>query len=633
MNMSIKSIAQSPWKPLQQAWNDRNELQAKLHQTELKHTARGALLSDAKDSLLALQREQRLLQLRAKGSEIRENIGAAWAQGVSNFVKGALQLGQALTNGKLPLTVTELEQDPNAERASKKLNEQADAVGPQILSKLGKLTSYSASLQALAEQRTVASQALSAHTGVLLKALQESASSYGSAQLDASVSAVVGGVQETSRFVGEQYQDLRKRVFSSLSEFAAGVERWAEAHEAAALQPPPSPAGVLFHVPVAVRTNLARIDPRDEFKIRSPQTGREWLSLLAGLDYTQVGQLKNGRRMSSEDLDRALNPPAIKYQHRPVAEVRRGIEQLLGLPKNVSSIAVRREGDRRAALGVDRFTSKADFDLKLVDLGLPPDASAQKIADAVQLPQLLVDLKKMWETTDGKPPTVEPVAFEGISNRLDEIKERAKAELLANPSEANARALIATTQGLHRKPNQAQNATNLAIAFFENPAVKKTLKSVDEERVVEALGFIGLGELTKSTRFMASLLRPTPEDIRENAKGTPEEAARLFQALGLGDTETAALLRTHRDANPSTEAVLVDTLNQAAAMLAKPFFRKSENLPKVLETLKKEAKTVLQRNLETDYPNVWQALQSFLTAEALSSLTPELRSEHFAVRL
>lgn len=68
-------------------------------------------------------------------------------------------------------------------------------------------------------------------------------------------------------------------------------------------------------------------------------------------------------------------------------------------------------------------------------------------------------------------------------------------------------------------------------------------------------------------------------------------------------------------------------------MLAKPFFRKSENLPKVLETLKKEAKTVLQRNLETDYPNVWQALQSFLTAEALSSLTPSFRSEHFAVRL
>lgn len=146
----------------------------------------------------------------------------------------------------------------------------------------------------------------------------------------------------------------------------------------------PAPVFTEGRGPAQLPPGVELVDARELYRLPAPRTSREWVSMVAGVDYSRIGQEDaQGNRLRERDVDAALKTlgasKAIKYEGMPVKTVKHTIEKMFGLKEGASVGDVRREIDRRMAADVSPFTRAKDLDAHLAKIGLPPDADANQI--------------------------------------------------------------------------------------------------------------------------------------------------------------------------------------------------------------------------------------------------------------
>ncbi|MFO0724261.1 MAG: hypothetical protein U1E65_10790 [Myxococcota bacterium] len=148
------------------------------------------------------------------------------------------------------------------------------------------------------------------------------------------------------------------------------------------LLPPPAPTAVKAEQNLPLGVEL--VDARDIYKLPPPKTGRDWVAMLAGVDYSKIGQeLPDGTRLRERDVDEALKTmgatKAIKYQGQTVKDVKHNIEKRYGLKEGAALHDIRVEVDRRAAADISPFATAKELAAALSAHGLPVDAGANRI--------------------------------------------------------------------------------------------------------------------------------------------------------------------------------------------------------------------------------------------------------------
>lgn len=180
------------------------------------------------------------------------------------------------------------------------------------------------------------------------------------------------------------------------------------------------------------------------------------------------------------------------------------------------------------------------------------------------------------------PPGVTPEAFAVQAQAMDAYKAELLTLLLSSKNPAVAAQVVSDANVLHGKPGHAENVARFARALLAAPAVSAALGLEGPSARIEAADqldraapWLNLCDLQIPTAILCAPRRLSDEELGQYVKPRAERSADRLQGLGFAGPAVVALVRQHRGGGDRPLlAQLLDLADQAAAMAAKPFFRK-----------------------------------------------------------
>lgn len=499
-----------------------------------------------------------------------EQVGAAWSRATTLFGKGLATIAGELGKGSFEITMTDVERDPTAQKTKAKLSKELPRLREQ-------LAAWAGALEQLAAQREVVAAQMSAHATAMTEALQTITEgrdeALGAVDAAAHQAAHLPGPARMS-FFGVMKYLCTPNYDESLGEMVLNVAERLMAETpvpvpVASDDPnakPLAPDEIL--TPPKRAPDLPTVDARTLFELPEPKTGRDWLCMVAGLDF---GAIRDRRHLTREfdDALKVMKVP-IRHQAQPVKDVKRHITRRFGLKERAGPNEVRDEVHRRIVAGVDRFLPADAFEKHVRGLGLEAGASAKQIAAAVvvtdrdaETKELVGAMNSLWGTP----------RFDEAAGRLDEAKRGLVADLGAPPTPAAVAKVLNEVDVIHGKNGHSTNAVAVALEMLTDPAVSNAL-DVDAEAILDAIGWLNLGDLETPVGVIAARRKMTDDEFVNWVKPRPQRAADAYRRFGLGSEDAAKLIETHRGRERSTSAIVLDMLDQATALAAKPFFQK-----------------------------------------------------------
>lgn len=179
-------------------------------------------------------------------------------------------------------------------------------------------------------------------------------------------------------------------------------------------------------------------------------------------------------------------------------------------------------------------------------------------------------------------PGVTPEAFERQAKMMDAYKAELLTLLQSGRNPALAAQVVGDANVLHGKPGHAESVAVFARALLAAPAVSAALglegpsaRIEAADRLEKAAPWLNLCDLEIPTAILCAPRRLSEDELAQYVKPRAERSADRLQGLGFAAPEVVALVRAHRGGGDRPLlAQLLDLADQAAAMAAKPFFRK-----------------------------------------------------------
>lgn len=180
------------------------------------------------------------------------------------------------------------------------------------------------------------------------------------------------------------------------------------------------------------------------------------------------------------------------------------------------------------------------------------------------------------------PPGVTPEAFLAQAKGLDAYKGELLTLLQSSKNAALAVQVVGDANVLHGKAGHAESVAVFARALLAAPAVSAALglegpsaRIEAADRLEKAAPWLNLCDLEIPAAILCAPRRLSEDELAQYVKPRAERSADRLQGLGFAAPEVVALVRQHRGGGDRPLlAQLLDLADQAAAMAAKPFFRK-----------------------------------------------------------
>ncbi len=579
-----------------QAAFDKAEEQAGLHQSQAKSASQSkqkldvqidALdkkIADVRGKLRTLFGQRLSLRAQATFAQAQELVGAGWAQASTQLGHGLSKMAEQLGQTQFTVTATEVEQDTSGERVSEKLLASLRATDPDYAAHKQQLHSWTTSLQSLAEERDTHAETVSnhatkmmAHLGHMQEILRTGEPVIAAMDSEACSSAAA----EVAKLDQPEQRPARKSFFSAFGDLVRNTANAIFGEKTVttvvdrvkrlfAHTPVPAPVSPQPTKPKALQpkeTGFPLVDARSIYELPAPRTGRDWVALAAGMDYGTL----NPEGHKPRELDAALKAMKVPVRHQGqlVKDVRRNVFKRFGLNTKQTHDDLRLEVHRRLVAGVPTFTTASEFEAYLSKHNLPADATPTQIHGALvssnAASKELVSSLNALHGTD---------AFVDAARRLDDRKAIQRLKLGTRPTPAAARRALDEIDEFHGKSNHTENAVNMAYAFLTDDEFRKGVPGLNADRIANAVTYLNLGDWDTPIEVIAARRKMTDDEFVNYVKPRPKNAAKIFRELGLGDEDTALLIEQHRDRERSNDAIMVDLINQLAALASKPFFQK-----------------------------------------------------------
>lgn len=583
---------------------DQAQQQAELHQAQAESASVNktklsaeidtldAKIAGVRAQLRSMSGERLSLRAKATLAKARELVGAGWAQASTNLGHGLAKMAEQLGQTQFTVTVTELEQDATAEKVSDKLLAQLSATEPDYQAHKEQLHSWTSSLEILVAERdghaeTVSNHAakMMAHLGAMQEILRTGEPVISTAEREV-CSAAAASVAKLDQ---PEQRPARKSFFAAFGDLVRNtantllgektvttvMNRVKRLFVRTPVPVPVTPDTVAKMPGGSVRsqrltpeqTDFPLVDARSIYELPAPRTSRDWVALAAGMDYSTL----HAEGHKPRELDAALKAirAPIRHQGQMAKDVKRHLFKRFGLTSKQDHTDLQLEVHRRLVAGVPRFTTAAIFESYLSKHNLPNDATPTQIQGAV------VDSNASSKDLIGSLNALHGTeAFSDAARRLDDRKAIQRLKLGERPSPAAARRALDEIDEFHGKSKHTENAVNMAYAFLTDEEFRAAVPGLNADRIADAVTYLNLGDWDTPVEVIAARRKMTDDEFIKYVKPRPQNAANLYREFGLGDEATALLIEQHRDRERTNDAIMVDLINQLAALASKPFFQK-----------------------------------------------------------